>query len=145
MTLSFALNVFFVVGIIVHALGNGGPDWPRGMRMPRHELPSQIVDRIASDLAPADGAAFRAAFNSQQPMLDNSDAMVRPAIERMRSALLIEPFDVAAFSAAIRDLQAVHAEFELSAATAAVQAVTALSSDGRRRVAEWHGPPPSPP
>ena len=133
--LSLALNIFLLTVIGVHEWHRPhGPPDPRGM-----------LEDIARSLPEADATILRRAFAAdpalqQSPFRKDMDPMAA-----LRQLLRAEPFDPQAFAAALHALHQDRNRFDQALEQALVAAATAMSPEGRRRLADHRGPPGPPP
>ena len=133
--LSLAVNIFLLTVIVVH-------EWQRPHGPPD---PRRMLEDIARTLPDADAVQLRRAFAAdpllqQDPFADGGDPMAA-----VRAAMRAEPFDPAALKAAITRVHQRHDAFDQALERALVAAATAMSPEGRRRLADHRGPPGPPP
>ena len=135
--ISLAFNVFFVAVIGIHL-------WHRPPPHHGRHGPHDMVEEIARTLSAADAAILRREFAPgtlpEPPRPGSPD----DGLERIRQVLAAEPFDPAALDAVLRADEEHHRQYDRAIAGARIRAATALSAEGRHRLAEWqpHGPPP---
>ncbi len=140
--LSLAGNVF--LGVVLYQRGPfHGHRPPPGPPDPQH-----IVEHMTQDLPPADADIIRAAFAARTA--DFEALRNHPHFaEQIRQALLAEPFDKQALRQAIEAGISDHLAFERVMEDTMVDALAAMSPQGRRKFAEHPipgaGGPPGPP
>ena len=133
--LSLAVNVFLLTVIGVH-------EWhrPHGPPGPRH-----MMEDIARNLPEADAAILRQAF-AAEPLLQREPGRGdHDPMSSVRAAMRSEPFDPEALKAAFAALHENRGGFDQALERALLAAATAMSPEGRRRLADHRGPPGPPP
>lgn len=131
---SLLVNVFLAAAILAQSFFHRGPPPPGG-----------LAERMARDLEPADAAILRQAFDRTGERLDRLHRLKRDGFDKVPRALEAQPFDPLALRAAFAEGEAAHAEMGQVIAETVVEAATAMSPDGRRRLARMPppgGPPP---
>jgi len=130
--LSIALNVFLIGGIGAHFLHSG--------REPPHQSPiDKMLTRAHENLSPEDAATMQRIIEQARPDLMRYERETKQAHDRASAILRTEPFDPAAFVAALGDSRAHRREFEAQLEQNFVAAAQAISPDGRRRLADLRG------
>ena len=137
--LSLALNVFLGALIVTHF-------GPPHFRPPPPPNPAEMADRMAESLSPADAQVLRQAFAKVAP----PSALGDPGAfhTRLRAALEAPSFDAEALRRDFAGMSEAHAVFDEQMAAAIIEAAAKMSPEGRRKLANGHGPgfgPPPPP
>ncbi|MEI6556916.1 MAG: periplasmic heavy metal sensor [Rhodospirillaceae bacterium] len=132
--LSLAFNVFLIAVIGVH-------EWHRPHGPPG---PGRMMEDIARSLPEADAAILRQRF-AAEPLLRTPFRDGRDMMTPVREAMRAEPFDPAALEAAFGGLHQDRSRFDQALERALITAATAMSPEGRRRLADHRGPPGPPP
>ena len=104
---------------------------PRGE--PRAEI---MLERMAHDLPASDREQFRAVMLKRVPEIEAARVRVEQARAGMAQAIAHTPYDEAAFRQAMKDWQAAWLAMSDDLGTGMLSAVSVLSPDGRRRLAE---------
>ena len=133
---SFALNVFLGAALLVHALR---PDFGPP---PPPPPPGKLVEKIAATLPPADAEILRQAF-ATLPEREGRPRGPEEFHRRLREALLAPNFDAEALRHSLAEGRAERDRFDLALEHALITAATAMSVEGRRKLADWR--PPGPP
>ncbi|MDA8232265.1 MAG: periplasmic heavy metal sensor [Magnetospirillum sp.] len=130
---SLALNAFLGALLIVP-----GDDPP-----PRRDL-AHMAEEMAAALPPADAAILRGAVARQAGAMARARAGMRAFPEGVRAALEAPVFQPDALRQALASGREARDAFDDAMAAALVEAVGAMSPEGRRRLAAWrpHHPPP---
>ncbi len=135
---SLSLNVFFVVFLLVVSS-------PFGFRPEFPPPPSEMAERMARTLPPADAAIFRQAFAARETDLTRSREVHLSVPTRVRAVLSAPELDVASLKAVFDDARAAHEIMDSALESAMIEAVSKMSTEGRRKLSEWQPPrPPSP-
>lgn len=135
---SLAANMFLGGLMLSHFGRRGPPPGPPG--------PERFIEHMASTLPPADAALLRRALDDNRDTLA-AERRVREGVpDRIRAALLAEPFDPKALVAVYTDTDQRERELRERVQAALANAAAAMSPEGRRRMAEFrpHGPGPEP-
>jgi len=142
--LSLAVNIFFVTVLVVHWLGGppgppprGGPGGPGGP-----PSPLSVIEWIARDLSEADRQALHQAVAEQGITNASRPPSFEKLLERIRQTLRAEPFDPAALAAVLKDGLDVRDVFDQAVSRAIVAGASAISPEGRRKLADWRPPRP---
>jgi len=107
-----------------------------------------VVARAADALPEADGQILRLALKGEGLAPDRRAFDPEALLDQVRTALRAEPFDPAALNALLRKGLADRDAADQAVVRAVVSAATAMSADGRHRLAGLHclhAPPPPPP
>ena len=132
---SLAVNVFLLTVIAVH-------EWQRPHGPPN---PRRMVEDIAKSLPEADAAVLRQTFAAEPELQRDPFKAGADLMAPLRKALRSEPFDPEAFAAEFHKFHEQRDRFEQALDRALLTAVAAMSSEGRRRLADHRGPPGPPP
>ena len=128
--LSLAVNVFLVAVIAVHV-------WHRPPGPPGPPGPHHMADEIARFLPTADADALRKAFASEPVLQQDPGPEMRKNMDHVRDVLRADPFDSAALDAALKAGRADRDAGEQAIERALLKAATAMSPEGRRKLAEF--------
>jgi uncharacterized membrane protein len=134
---SFALNVAFLAAaatIGLHAFRHGPPPPPPG-----GSKADRMIARMTETLPGPDADKMRAAFDRNHAQLERDDEATRQAHDRVSDALRKEPFDVQEFTQAVDDFRAKRRQTEQDFQAGFLEGVTAISPEGRRKLAEMRG------
>ncbi len=125
--LSLAGNVFALALIGAHVAGRRqfGPPGP-----------DAAIDRMARDLAPADGERFRAVMAAARPQHALARGRMEAARDAMSRAIGQAPYDEAAVRQAMLAWQSAWLEWSRGFGATMLTALADLSPDGRRQLAE---------
>lgn len=91
--------------------------------------PWELLDRIAAQLPPADSAILRSALDAKRPSIEIGEVKARFFPQRLRTALLADPFNPNAFATVFEEGR----DQELQLIRVLVEAATRMSPEGRRR------------
>lgn len=129
---SLALNVFLGVALGTHFFrGPKAPPRPEGM----------LLD-MAESLPEADARILRQALEARRSEL-STDENPKRRFDEMRAVLLAEPFDPEAFSRVSSEFRAKHERNGQIINEILIEAVTRMSPEGRKALAN-RPPPPRP-
>jgi len=127
LALSVALNLL-LIGVIVGALGKGAPHDARqasvGMR------------QIVGALPPSDRRILRNALRGQGRALGGSRKRAKQSGAQLQAALRADPFDPAAFAAALRARDAYRAALSDAGRATLIDIVTQMSDTDRAAFAQ---------
>ena len=128
---SVTLNVFLCAALIAH--------FRAGWHHPGPPPPFVMLDQMARALSPEDAAILRTTLTPGIEAIEKAHR-AEPGLPRHLQMLLAqEPFDKAAFKAALDQSQQARAILD----EALPEALERLSPDGRRRLSVWQ-PDPAP-
>lgn len=133
---SLAANMF-LGGLILSHLGRFGPP-------PGPPGPERFIEHLAATLPPDDAALLRRALDANRDTLAAEHRLRETMPERIRTALLAEPFDAGALVAVFTDNDGRERELRQRVQRALADAAAAMSPEGRRRMAEFRPPRPGP-
>lgn len=140
--LSLAVNMFFA-GLAVSHVGRRPPP-PHGP-----PGPEGFILRLAETLPPDDAALLHRALDANRPTIRAEHEVRESFPQRLRIALLAEPFDPKALIAVFEDTDRQEHALRQRVQASLAEAAAAMSPEGRRRMAEFrpprHGPPGPPP
>ena len=134
--LSLALNVIVIAVVGAHLWFHPGPP----------PDPTQLVARLADGLPEADGRILRLALKSEGLTPDHRSFEPEAVLDQARAAMHAEPFDPAVLAAVLHKGLSDRDAVDQAIVRAVVSSATAMSAEGRRRLAELrchHLPPPS--
>lgn len=137
MIASLGLNAFFA-GMLV-ARGNMPPPPPHHRPSPAH-----LAEVLARTLPEADAVILRQGFADHMRQIERFDQEQESHIEELKSLLRQDPFDPAAFLAAMEKHRQRRDSFDALFQPAIADALSRMSPEGRRKLAEWRGPGPGP-
>ncbi|PWC32065.1 periplasmic heavy metal sensor [Azospirillum sp. TSO22-1] len=140
--LSLAVNFFFA-GLAVSHVGRPPPP-PHGP-----PGPEGFLQRLAETLPPDDAVILRRALDANRATMQAEHDVRESFPQRIRAALLAEPFDPKALLAVFETTDQQERALRQRVQASLAEAAAAMSPEGRRRMAEFrpprHGPPGPPP
>ncbi|AVM76299.1 periplasmic heavy metal sensor [Magnetospirillum gryphiswaldense] len=134
---SLALNAF-LVGMAVTL-------WLRPALPPPPPRPDAIIAEMAAMLPAADADILRASFAARAPRLGDRPHNRAETFERIRNALRAESFDAQALATIFAEGRQNRDRIDDSIETALIDAAGKMSTEGRRKLADWRPPFPPPP
>jgi uncharacterized membrane protein len=138
---SLALNVFFICTLGSLALRNYVmPAQQAATDRPR--TAAARIERLAAPLPAADAEKLRASFRTQAAAAEGARDGLNRALEHLQGALRTQPFDPAQLRAALTEIRTARPVYEQVMADIYLSAATAMSQEGRIKLADW--PPPRP-
>ena len=139
---SLALNLFFV--------GTIGALAVRHYVMPAQQATTERprtaaarIERLAAPLPATDAEKLRTAFRAREAAAEGARDTLNRAFERMQAALRAQPFDTALLRGALADVRAARPAYEQVMQEIYLAAATAMSPEGRARLADWPAPRPT--
>lgn len=144
LTASLALNVFLATVLVVVYNPHRPP--PPGI--------TQIAERIAETLPPADAVILREIVAARGPAIETGNRLLRSFPDRVRAELGKDDFDPESLRPLFSDFAAVHQRMDEALAALVIEAATRMSPVGRAAISRWRpphppfgpgGPPPPPP
>ena len=138
---SLALNLFFVGTIGALAVRLYVMPAPQAAAE-RPRTAAARIERLAAPLPAADAEKLRTAFRAREAAAESARDTLNRAFERMQAALRAQPFDPAQLRAALADVRTTRPAYEQVMQEIYLAAATAMSPEGRARLADW---PPSRP
>ncbi|WP_448192413.1 periplasmic heavy metal sensor [Azospirillum sp. sgz301742] len=126
---SLATNMFLGGLILSHAGRRGPPHGPPG--------PERFIEHLAATLPPDDGALLRRALEANRDTLNAEHALHESMPQKIRAALLAEPFDPAALVSVFTDNDTRERDLRQRMQRALADAAAAMSPEGRRQMAEF--------
>lgn len=125
---SVMINVFLASALF--------SQWLRGdERPPRPAHPDKLVERLAGELSAADATLLRAAYARHRAEVAAGFEIISSFPERVRAALAADPFDPAALSAEFDANAQGHVALTNALREATLDAVMAMSPEGRQALA----------
>lgn len=125
---SVMINVFLASALF--------SQWLRGDdRPPRPPHPDKVVERLAGELSAADATLLRTAYARHRAEVADGFELIGSFPERVRAALAAEPFDPAALGAVFDANAQGHVKLTNALREATLDAVMAMSPEGRRTLA----------
>ena len=106
----------------------------RQHEVPAHD-PDQAAERMAAQLPPADATLLRSAYARHRAEVVQGLAQTAGFPDRLRGALAAEPFDPQALAAVFDANGQGHAALTVALREATLDAVMAMSPEGRRALA----------
>jgi len=138
---SLALNLFFI--------GTVGALAVRHYVMPaqlaateRPRTAAARIERLAAPLPAADAEKLRAVFRAREGAAEGAREALNRALEHLQTALRAQPFDPAQLRAALNEIRAARPVYEQVMADIYLAGASAMSPEGRAKLADW--PPPRP-
>ncbi|HTH16163.1 MAG TPA: periplasmic heavy metal sensor [Magnetospirillum sp.] len=128
---SLTANVFFGVVIGIHL--------SQGPKPPPHR-PGQMLEDMVEILPPADAALLRTAMDAHRAELSEPREHPREHLERMRQALLAEPFDIQVFRQVDAEFRASRERTGAAIGEVLAEALPQMSPEGRKRLADFRPP-----
>lgn len=125
--LSLAGNLFALPLIGAHLVMRR-PHGPTGL--------DGVVERMARALPDADAARFRAMLAQERPWYDLARRRMDESREQLSQAIAQQPYDEAAVRGRMQEWQARWTETTTRFGESLLAAITALSPEGRTRLAE---------
>src|SRR3954447_13190533 len=125
-----------VAGNLFAAALIGAHFYRRAPHPPGPPRPEMMVERMARDLAPEDAARFRTVMQSRLPEIEAARARMEQARATMSRAIAQTPYDEAAVRRALKAWQQAWIAMSDDLGSSMLSAVSGLSPDGRRRLAE---------
>jgi uncharacterized membrane protein len=139
---SLALNLFFVGTIGALAVRHYVmPAAQTAIERPR--TAAARIERLAAPLPVADAEKLRTAFRAREAAAEGARDTLNRAFERMQAALRAQPFDPAQLRTALADVRTARPAYELVMQEIYLAAATAMSPEGRARLADWPAPRPT--
>jgi uncharacterized membrane protein len=133
---SLALNLFFVGTVGALALRNYlMPQQQAVTERPR--TAAARIERFAAALPAADAGKLRAAFQARATEAEKARDTLNRAYERIQATLRAQPFDPAQLRSAMADARAVRPPYEQIMQDIFATGATAMSPEGRARLADW--------
>jgi len=132
LTASLALNVFLATVLVV-------------VYRPHHQPPpglSEIAERIAETLPPADAVILRESVAAHAPEIERWHRVSRAMPDRIRAVLGKETFEPDALRPLFDELAVIHQRMDEALASLVTDAATRMSPEGRSVIARWRPPPP---
>jgi uncharacterized membrane protein len=126
---SLALNLFFG-GMFVARHAFGPPRGPDAML-------SRLIDELGSGLSDADRATLQDVFESHAAAIKARAGEAMHARAGIRAAMVAEPFDAGALTAAVDDASARDTTMRKALERMLLEAATQVSPEGRRKLATW--------
>lgn len=140
---SLALNLFFV-GTIVTLAARHIFASPQQVTMERPRTAAGRIERMAAPLAAADAEKLRAAFRTREAVAEAARDEVNRAFERLQAALRAQPFDAAQLRTALAGVRTARPAYEQIVQEIYLSAATAMSPEGRAKLADGPSPRPNP-
>lgn len=128
--LSFAVNLVSIP-VAVSSLWKRPPHDAPGL--PRTEA---MIEHLARDLPPADGASLRAVMRRHVEDIDAARKRMVAARREMSDAIARAPFDAEAVGTSMRAWQAAWQVWSEQLGTAMLEALPTLSDGGRQELAQ---------
>jgi uncharacterized membrane protein len=96
-----------------------------------------LVEELAAGLAEPDRATLQRIVKAHEPEIKQRSAEAMQARTGIRGAMVGEPFDAAALTAAVNEAGARDAAMRMAIERVLLEAATQVSPDGRRKLAAW--------
>jgi uncharacterized membrane protein len=139
---SLALNLFFI-GTIVSLVARTYVMPPQPAATDRPRTAAARIERLAAPLPAADAEKLRAAFRARAGAAEGARDALNKTYERAQAALRAEPFDAAALRAALAEARSVRPAYDQVMQEILVSGASAMSPDGRVKLADWPAPRPA--
>ena len=140
---SLALNLFFIgtVGALAvrHYLM---PAQPSATERPR--TAAARIERLAAPLPAADAQKLRDAFRAREAGAEAARDTLNRAFDRANAVLRAQPFDPAQLRAALAEVRAARPGYDQVMQEIYLAAATAMSAEGRAKLADGPSPRPTP-
>ena len=138
---SLALNLFFIGTIGALAVRHYVmPSQPTATERPR--TAAARIERLAAPLPAPDAAKLRDAFRAREAAAENARDALNGALEHLQGALRSQPFDPVQLRAALAEIRTARPVYEQVMADIYLAGASAMSPEGRAKLADW--PPPRP-
>jgi len=138
---SLALNLFFIGTVGALAVRHYVmPAQPAATERPR--TAAARIERLAAPLPAADAQRLRDAFRAREAAAESARDALNRAFDRANAALRTQPFDPAQLRAALGEVRAIRPGYEQAMQDIYLTAATAMSAEGRAKLAD--GPAPRP-
>jgi len=124
---SVMINVFLASALF--------SQWLRHDDHPPRPHPDKLVERLAGELSAADATLLRAAYARHRTEVAAGFEIISSFPERVRAALAADPFDPAALSAEFDANAQGHVALTNALREATLDAVMAMSPEGRQALA----------
>jgi uncharacterized membrane protein len=141
---SLALNLFFI-GTIVSLAARHYVMPVQTAAVERPRTAAARIERLAAPLPVADAEKLRAAFRARETTAESARDALNKAYERAQAALRAEPFDPAGLRNALGDARAARPGYDRIMQDILLTGATAMSSEGRKRLADWPASRPATP
>jgi uncharacterized membrane protein len=136
---SLALNLFFVGTILSLAARQYVlPGQPAATERPR--TAAARIERLAAPLPAADAEKLRAAFRARESAAEGARDALNKAYERAQGVLKAEPFDTTALRAALAGARGARPAYDQVMQEILIAGASAMSPEGRGRLADWPRP-----
>jgi uncharacterized membrane protein len=129
LVLSLAVNLFFA-GLFVtrHAFGPlRGPD----------SMLARLIGELGAHLSDPDRAILQRVFDTHEAEIKQRSAQAMRSRAGIRAAMVAEPFDPAALTAAVDEASARDQAMRRAIERMLLEAATQVSPDGRGKLAAW--------
>lgn len=139
---SLALNLFFIGTVGALAIRHyAAPAQPAATE--RLRTAAARIERLAVGLPAADAEKLRAAFRAREAAAEGARNTLNRAIERIQAGLRAQPFDAAPVRVAMAEARAVRPAYEQIMQEILVAGASAMSQEGRTKLADWPAPRPA--
>jgi len=140
---SLALNLFFIGTIGALAVRHYVmPAQPAATERPR--TAAARIERLAAPLPAADAQKLRDAFQAREAAAEGARDALNRAFDRANAALRTQPFDPAQLRAALGEVRTARPGYEQVMQEIYLAAATAMSAEGRAKLADGPSPRPTP-
>lgn len=137
---SLALNLFFIGTAGALALRHYLMPW-QPAAVERARTAAARIERLAAPLPADDAEKLRAAFHVREATAELAREKLNEALAHMQDALRAQPFDTAQLRTALTDVRAARPAYERVMSEILVGGASAMSAQGRAKLADW---PPRP-
>jgi uncharacterized membrane protein len=129
LVLSLAANLFFA-GLFVTRHAFGPPRGPDSML-------ARLIGELGAHLSDPDRATLQRVFDAHQAEIKQRSAQAMQSRAGIRAAMVAEPFDPAALTAAVDEASARDQAMRRAIEHMLLEAATQVSPDGRGKLAAW--------
>ena len=131
--LLLALNLFLIgiIGAFVVRYYSGEPA-PHRKTGPAHR-----IETMSALLSQQDAITLRLEFTKKSEAVERATDALRQAREKVRLALRIDPYSLAATQAAMTEAGALHQQLEQLMQDVIATAAAKMTPEGRERLADW--------
>src|SRR3954470_18582507 len=138
---SLALNLFFV-GTLLSLPARAYLLPGQSVATERPRTAAARIERLAAPLPAADAEKLRAAFRARETGAEKARNALHAALAHLQAALRAQPFDPSQLRTALTEIQTARPVYEQVMGEIYLNGASAMSPEGRLKLADW--PPPRP-